>query len=131
MNKEILEKVAQFNKLALEEINVLQSQVNKLEKEAQVREYEKDRLDDSIKKAADALYESDFISDRFSYRDFVKKASENPIHLAKAIEKVCSYKDVSGIGTPSSVTVKEANEFDPIYSKCFGSSSTGFNLLED
>ena len=135
MNKEILQKVAEFNNLALEKISSLQLQVESLKKEALDKEaQEKDRLDDAVKTAADALYDSDFITDRFAYRDFVKKASQSPEYLAKTITKVCSFKDVLGYGTPSNVTinVKEAFEKDPIYSRCFGDSSSGFaNLLED
>lgn len=132
MHKELLEKTAQFHKLAFEEINTLRSKIASYEKEEEAREYAEDKLKVAVKKAADALYESDFITDSHSYRDFVKKASIDPANLAKAIEKVCSYKDVSGIGTVSSVTIKTAEEDnDPIMVRAFGRNSSSTNLFED
>lgn len=132
MKNDLFEKAAQFHKIALDEISHLQSRVRQLEKDAaDQKEYADDKLESAVKRAADALYESDFISSKYEMRDFIKKASSDPTQLAKVIEKVCNYKDVSGIGTPSSVSIKTSTEHDPIYEKAFGRQSDSFNLLED
>jgi hypothetical protein len=139
MNKELLQKVAEFNNLALVKISSLEEEVAELKKQAEAKQVDQDKLDNAVKIAADALYDSDFITDRFAYKDFVKKASSNPSYLAKALSQVCASKDVLGCGVPSSATVKsaDANDFDPIYNRAFlggpnGSSKVGFaDLLED
>jgi outer membrane murein-binding lipoprotein Lpp len=135
MNNEILVKVAQFNKLALEEIESLNAKVASLEQDLETaHEFRSDKIEAVIKKAADALYEADFITDRYSYRDFVKKASADPTVLVKTIEKICAYHDVASPGTPSSVSIKHADYDeklgpDPIMERAFGRQP--LNLLDD
>lgn len=138
MTNELLEKTAQFHKLAFEEIESLRSKIIKIEKDAAAqKEYESDKLELAVKKAADALYESDFLNSKYEVRDFIKKASNDPVYLVRALEKVCSYKDVSNLGTPSSVSMKVADYDeklgpDPIMLRCgYNSSPTSFNLLDD
>jgi len=133
MNKELLKKTAEFHKLAIEEIHSLRNKVAEYEKAAEIKEYNDDKFEVAVKKAADILYEADFITDRYAYRDFVKKATIDPSNLVKALEKVCAYQEVSSVGTPSSVTSKVASkeERDPIYEKVFGVTNNSFNLLDD
>lgn len=137
MTNEILEKVAQFNKIALEEISSLQAKIVKLEKDAIAqKDYENVKLESAVEKAANALYESDFLNSKYEVRDFIKKASNDPVYLVKVLEKVCAYKDVANLGSPSSVSIKSASYDeklgpDPIMQRCFGTQSQNFNLLDD
>ena len=131
MNKEILEKIAEFSDLAISEISSLQHKISKLEKAAQAQEEQKELFEDFVKKAADALYESDFLTDRHERKDFIKKASEDPSCLARTIEKLCAYKDVTGLGKTSSVRSCKPEEADPIMIRAFGYSGSNNNLLDD
>jgi hypothetical protein len=129
MTKEALNKIETFVKLALSEIADLHNQL----KEQQIKQAEekvKDKaLEDALKKAADAMYSSDFIIDEEEKALFVKKAKEDSSYLAKIVERVCNASDVAYMG--KTATVKSSNQSeDPVLRRAFGYDSS-YNLLDE
>lgn len=132
LNKKFLQKVADFVKIAVNEAGHLSDKTAELE--AEVLQYRKkeaaeaiarDRLDVALKKAADALYDADFITDDIERRNFLKKAREDVSYLARTLEKVCNAADVALIGKPARVANKQQKEaeYDPVMAKAFGFSA--------
>lgn len=121
MNTNILQQIAEFVKLALDNSKDLQHQVYELRKHAAVEELDKAKYKDALKKAADALYDTDFLTDEQEKRTFLKKAAEDPIYVVRFLEKVCEAADVAQIGRPARVAArhKEA-EYDPVMARAFG-----------
>jgi hypothetical protein len=130
MTKEALHKIEEFVKVALDEITSLKQQVGAYHvKEASVKARQNKELEQALKKAADAMYSSDFINDEDEKALFVKKASEDPMYLAKIVERVCNASDVAYMGKSSAV--KSAGESDdPVIRKAFGYSGT-YSLLDE
>jgi len=133
-NEIFLLKVAEFTKLAVEELHDLEDRVSLLtKKEAQLKRAEANRvskLEKVVKEAANALYDSDFITDDQERREFLKLAKEDPSYLAETLIKVCRAADVSLLGSPSKVTVKRSmDERDPVMVRAFGFN--GFNTIFD
>jgi len=129
MTKEALHKIEEFVKVALEEISFLKQQVSAHSKEASTKSKQNKELELALKKAADAMYSSDFINDEDEKALFVKKASEDPMYLAKIVERVCNASDVAYMGKSSAV--KSAGESDdPVIRKAFGYSGT-YSLLDE
>jgi FtsZ-binding cell division protein ZapB len=131
MNKEFLDQVESFVKVAMDEISILRAQLSELEeKKASEIEERDEELTHALKKAANALYDSDFISDEYDKRKFVKKAKEDPTYLATVIEKVCQAADVSTFGSVANVKTAGDQQNDPVMRKAFGYDSN-YNLLDD
>lgn len=115
---EFRDKVACFVKQAMADIEDLQGKLRQVE-EKQAQEHED--FEKALRKAAQALYESDFINEEAGKKIFIKKASESPAYLASVIEKVCNAADVSLIGRPARVAARSKNaEYDPVMAKAFG-----------
>ncbi len=130
-NRAFLSKVASFTRVALDEISEKQAQVNDLEgqvlsfirKDAILKRAEltkQAQLVLLLKEAADALYESDHITDESERKEFLKKA-EDPTFLAKTLIKICKAADVSLIGSPARVAVTKTADYDPVAERAFGS----------
>ena len=127
-----LSKIASFTKIALDEISVLEGEVNTLRKAASMRDYEDMEkqavLKVALDSAAEALYNSDFITDDIERRKFMKMAQEDPAYLANMITKVCRAADVSFIGKPAHA-VSNINKYakysseDPVAARAFGLGS--------
>jgi len=130
MTKQALHKVEAFVKVALSEIAELKQQVHTLQvKEGAETVRKNTELDQAIKKAADAMYSSDFINDEDERALFVKRAKEDPKYLAKVVERVCNAADVAYMG--KSATVKASGQSDdPVLRRAFGYDN-GYNLLDD
>jgi hypothetical protein len=127
-----LQKVAEFTKLAISEIEDLKEQIQDFRKQAAVESLRERRLNLALEKAADALYKSDFITDSYERKEFLKKAKEDPSYLARTIEKLCDAADVASIGSPARVAKpKQAEEYDPVMARAFGISRSGSFVLED
>ncbi len=130
MNKEFLNQVELFVKVAMDEISALRAELSELEeKKAEETEERLEEIEHSLKKAATALYDSDFISDEYDKRKFVKKAKEDPMYLATVIEKICQAADVSTFGSVANVKTAGDNT-DPVMRKAFGYDSN-YNLLDE
>ena len=132
---ELLQKVGQFVKLATSEIDAQQGRIVSLRKQAAVDARRHEEFGKSLSKAAQALYDADFITDEVERKQFLKKASEDPSYLSSVIVKVCNAADVALIGSPARVAMrqKQGEEFDPVKAKAFGwdySSSAG-GALDD
>lgn len=134
----VLQKTASFVKLAIEETEELQAQVDALrqreaayliERQQTQKLAEENRYSQlvSISKAAEALYNSDFITDDYERKLFVKKA-QDPAYLASVIEKICKAADVSRIGSPARVAAKVGgvDEDDPVKRRMYGIDGTSF-----
>jgi len=129
MTKEALHKVEKFVKVALSQIATLQNELQQqslqiTEKTANDRDYER-----ALKKAAQAMYDSDFILDEEEKVTFVKKAQQDPKYLAKVIERVCNAADVSYMGKSANVKASTHSD-DPVMRRAFGYDSN-YSLLDD
>jgi hypothetical protein len=125
MDNKFLHQAAMFVKLAIEVNEDLQDKLLTKVKEATVRELDKEKYRVALTKAADALYDSDFLTDEHEKRTFLRKAAEDPVYVLRTLEKVCEAADVAQIGKPARVAArpKEA-EYDPVYEAAFGFSGS-------
>ena len=130
MTKEALHKIEEFVKVALDEIADLNAQVNvyKTKEAAEALKQDKE-LDGALKKAAEAMYNSDFINDEDEKALFVKKAKEDAKYLARIVERVCNAADVSYMGKTASVKSSTQSE-DPVIRRAFGYDAN-YNLLDE
>ena len=130
MTKEALHKVEEFVKVALAEISDLSKQVNVYKTKEAAATYRQDKeLDTALKKAAEAMYSSDFITDEDEKALFVKKAKEDSKYLARIVERVCNAADVSYMGKSASVKSSTQSE-DPVVRRAFGYDAT-YSLLDE
>jgi hypothetical protein len=130
MTKQALHKIENFVKVALSEISELQQKVTELQtKKAEEQTYSDKALDEALKKAAEAMYSSDFINDEDEKRAFVKKAKEDSLYLAKVVERVCNAADVAYMGKSASIKASTPSE-DPVMRRAFGYGDS-YVLLED
>lgn len=130
MTKEALHKVENFVKVALSEISALSQKVATYQSKeaAAVIKHDKE-LSTALKKAAEAMYSADFINDEDEKTLFVKKASQDPVYLAKIVERVCNAADVAYMG--KSATVKSSSQSDdPVLRRAFGYDSS-YSLLDE
>jgi len=125
-NELLFQKVAEYVKTTASEVEKLNAEISQLKEK---RASDDDFYEAAIRKAAQALYESDFISEMTERAVFIKKAKESPAYLASVIEKVCNAADVSLIGKPARVTSRKQAEFDPVAARAFGWDSS--SVLED
>ena len=132
INKVFLQKIAEFTSIVLNKVAELEAQVTvQLKKEAAEVE-NKEKYSYALRKAAQALYDADFLFDSDEQRQFLSKASEDSSYVPKMLEKVCKASEVSLIGTPARVAhSKVAVVNDPVYSKAFGVKSRGYEDLLD
>jgi hypothetical protein len=130
MTKQALDKVATFVNVALSEISQLSKKVAAYEsKKAEEDRQENIALEGALKKAAEAMYNSDFINDEEEKTLFVKKAKEDALYLAKVVERVCNAADVAYMG--KSASVKSSNQSDdPVMRRAFGYDNN-YSLLDD
>jgi len=133
MEKAHLEKIAEFVKLSVDEVHALEAKVASLEdKNASLTnelEERSDRFNGALKKAANALYDSDFICDTYEKKQFIKKSNEDPAYLAKVVEKICKAADVVNVGRVSRVKTAGATD-DPVMQRAFGYDNN-YNLLDE
>lgn len=131
MNKEIVTKFEDFVKTALAEIGDLKQQLTNLnEKTANALELRNEEFEHSLKQAATALYDSDFINDEYDKRRFIKKAKEDHKYLAEVIQKICQASDVAAFGSVASVKTAGDVSDDPVMRKAFG-YDVNYNLLDE
>lgn len=123
----LFRKVAQFVKLATNELQQRQEQLVEMRKTAAAEALRQENYEYSLHKAAKALYEADFITDEVERKRFLRKAAEDPSYLSSVIVKVCNAADVALIGSPARVAVKQkqGEEFDPVKARAFGADYTG------
>lgn len=130
-----LRKVAQFVKIATDELDTKQERLLELRKEAAAEACRWDNYHSTLSKAANALYDADFITDEIERKRFLKRATEDPSYLSSVIVKVCNAADVALIGSPARVAMskKQGEEFDPVKAKAFGYdySSGQSDFLDD
>ena len=132
INKIFLQKIAEFTNIALEKVAELEAKLQvQLKKEAAEIE-SKEQYHLSLRKAAKALYDADFLIDSDEQKRFLSKASEDISYVPKMLEKVCKASEVSLIGNPARVAQsKVAAVNDPVYSKAFGNKNQGYEDLLD
>lgn len=132
MNSNLLQKTAEFTKVALREIGELKTKVASFELEKQAKD---EKFARSLNKAAEALYSSDFLTDDSEKQDFVKRATEDPAFMAGVIEKVCNAADVAQMGSPGSTTNNKTGSYDlvndPVAIRAFGWGPSSNNILDD
>lgn len=130
-NKKFLQQVALFTKLAVDRIEQLSDETLSYRRKEAAEKIAELRYEESIIKAANSLYNSDFLTDERERRQFIKRAKEDPIYLANMLEKVCNAADVALVGKPARVAskMKEA-KFDPVMARAFGYQSANSILDE-
>ncbi len=129
-NRMFLQKMAEFANVAINEIEHLEDAVLEYRKKEAAEDIRDGRYNLVLEKAAKSLYDTDFITDEFEKRKFLKQAKEDPSYLAKVLIKVCEAADVALIGKPARVArSKTADIDDPVMKKAFGLSNP--NFLED
>jgi len=129
MTKQALHKIEEFVKVALAEISELQHRLSSLQvKQAADLAQDNRELDTVLKKAAEAMYNSDFINDEDEKALFVKKAKEDSKYLAQVVERVCNAADVAYMGKVA--TVKSSIQTDdPVMRRAFGNGGS-YSLLD-
>jgi len=132
----LFRKVAQFVKIATNELQQRQEQLVEMRKTAAAEVAKQENYESSLTKAARALYDADFLTDEVERKRFLRKAAEDPSYLSSVIVKVCNAADVALIGSPARVAVKQkqGEEFDPVKARAFGadySGSYGGHTLDD
>ena len=122
----LLQKMAEFISISLDSNRELSNQILAQKKAAMVEELNREKYRVALHKAADALYDSDFLTDETERKTFLRKAAEDPVYVVRTLEKVCEAADVAQIGKPARVAArpKEA-EYDPVMDAAFGGSRTG------
>ena len=126
MNNNFLSQVASFIKLAIDSNDELKEKLYHRIKQAAVEDLNKEKYRIALNKAADALYDSDFLTDETEKRMFLRKAAEDPVYVLRALEKVCEAADVAQIGRPARVANKvKQSEWDPVMEAAFGFNSKG------
>jgi len=129
MTKQALHKIEEFVKVALAEITDLQHKLTSIQvKQAADLAQEDRELDAVLKKAAEAMYNSDFINDEEEKSLFVKKAKEDSKYLAQVVERVCNAADVAYMGKVATVKSSTQSE-DPVMRRAFGLGGN-YNLLD-
>ena len=125
MNTDFLNLVESFVKLAIDNTQDLQEQIYTQKKQATVNELDREKYRLALEKAADVMYDCDFISDENEKRNFLRKAAEDPIYLVRTLEKVCEAADVAQIGKPAKVASRNKEAVnDPVYQAAFGIDSS-------
>jgi hypothetical protein len=120
MTKEALLKIETFVKLALDEISSLEQRLAESQiKQASEAATANQELDKALKKAAEAMYSADFITDADEKTLFVKKAKDDATYLAKVVERVCNASDVAFMGKMATVK-SSAQTDDPVMRRAFG-----------
>ena len=121
LHNQFLQQVASFVKIAVDLNEHQQDELLSMKKQAAVDELNHQKYRAALSKAADALYDTDFLTDELEKRTFLKKAAEDPIYVVRFLEKVCEAADVAQIGRPARVAArhKEA-EYDPVMARAFG-----------
>lgn len=131
MNPKTAELIEDFVKVALSEIENLKKDLElQKNKEASLQEKETRDFHSSLKAAAQALYDSDFITDEYDKKKFVKKAKEDPKYLSTVIQKICQASDVAAFGEVASVKTAGDTADDPVMRKAFG-YDVNYNLLDE
>lgn len=129
-SKLFLQKVAQFAKISIERVEDLEEEILDYRKKEAAEEIKLERFSRVLNKVAQALYESDFITDELERKRFLKRAQEDPSYLGEVLIKVCNAADVVLIGSPARVAAKPKQaEYDPVAAKAFGWSTS--NFLDD
>lgn len=133
LETKLLQKFAEFTRLAMSEIAQLRDKVGYYNIKQANEDHSKQRYHQSLMKVANALYNSDldFVTGDFDRNKFLKQAMEDPSYLARTLEKVCNAADVSLIGKPARVAAtKKAAYYDPVYAKAFGFTQ-GYDFLTE
>jgi|LauGreDrversion4_2_1035121.scaffolds.fasta_scaffold05142_3 formate-dependent nitrite reductase cytochrome c552 subunit len=129
MTKQALHKIEEFVKVALSEISELQNKLSSLQVKQAADLAQQDReLDSVLKKAAEAMYNSDFINDEDEKAMFVKKAKEDSKYLAQVVERVCNAADVAYMGKVATVKSSIQSD-DPVMRRAFGNGGS-YSLLD-
>lgn len=130
MTKEALLKIETFVKLALDEISSLEQRLAESQiKQASEAAAANQELDKALKKAAEAMYSADFITDADEKTLFVKKAKDDATYLAKVVERVCNASDVAFMGKMATVK-SSAQTDDPVMRRAFG-YDINYNLFDE
>ncbi len=129
MTKEALHKIETFVKVALAEITDLKQQLYTRQTKEAAEAVQKDKeFEAALKKAAEAMYSSDFINDEDEKALFVKKAREDSKYLAKIVERVCNASDVAYMGKAANVKASTQSD-DPVMRRAFGNDGS-YSLVD-
>ena len=130
MNNDLLQKVEQFTKTAMEEISSLEAKVKAQQEQLSKKAEAKEKFQTELKKAAKALFKSDFLNDEDELHTFMKRAEADPAYLAGVLVKVCRASDVVSFGSVSKARMVKPAEYDPVVAKAFGWNSEN-SIIDD
>jgi hypothetical protein len=139
---QLLTKVADFVKLALQESAQSNTKTAALEQEVlsyrikeAAFEVKRQQIRKDLEKAAEALYDADFITSEVERTNFLKRAQEDTGYLARTLEKVCNAADVALIGSPARVAndhqQKKLADYDPVMAALNGETSQGRSIIDE
>ena len=98
MNPDFLTKVAEFISLAIDNNNRMKARIFEQQKQAVVKDLDADKRSIEIQKAADALYDSDYLTSEAEKKLFLRKAAEDQIYVIRTLIKMAEASDVSQLG---------------------------------
>ena len=136
-NNNFLHSVVEFVKIATSEVKSASDKVAELQdelldykKKEAAAAIEDQRYAVELRKLADALYDTDFLTDEFEKKNFLRKAAEDKIYVARFFGKVCEAADIAPIGRPARVAAKPKEaQYDPVMARAFGARTE--SLLDD
>ena len=119
-NSQLLTQVANFIKVAVNTNEELESTVLELRKKQAAEALDQDRYEMALRKAADVLYDSDFLTDEREKRTFIRKAAEDPTYIVRMLENVCQASDISQLGKVAKVSARPKEvAYDPVMARAF------------
>jgi DNA repair exonuclease SbcCD ATPase subunit len=135
MNLAQIQQIETFTKVAIDKVSALEDELqgkqaainNLLTKEAAAIKKQA-ALDRAIEKAAKSLYDADYITED-SGESFIKKAQDNPAHLARIIERLCEASTVVGMGKVSSAMSASESQ-DPVIRRMNGGSGSTYSIVD-
>ena len=130
MNPDFLTKVAEFISLAIENNKAMKTKIMEQQKQAVVKDLDAEKRSLEIQKAADALYDSDYLTSEAEKKLFLRKAAEDQIYVIRMLVKMAEANDVAQLGRPAKVSARDKSaDFDPVYEAAFGRPSS--NIVDD
>lgn len=118
--KDLLTKMAEFVKIAIDIVSDYEDKKTILEKKADYTANREKKFGEAVEKVSKILYDKDLLYNRNQCEEFCKKAAEDPSYALFYLLKTSNSAAATLIGQPSRVTTQPKVYNDPIYRKAFG-----------
>ena len=134
MDKVAIQQIETFTKTAMERVSELEALVQEktaaLQQKEAAETKQRSVFTKAVEKAARSLYEADYITDDRG-ETFIKKAMENPAHLARIIERLCEASSEMGMGKVSNVKAMGETEDPIIRIMNGGTGSSTYSIVDE